>query len=344
MIPFRKVALDAFWWVAMGVQAEKAYKHLTDRMMYQAADRRRIIPKSKKEVLTMSKLFNSYLNNRRSFMLLAIIIAIVGILGISGIANATDLMKRAQSEGLRVAYYNLAPFAYVDKSGNVIGVDVEILRYVLNKMGAKVATEKATEWGALIPGLKAKRFDVIAAGMFVNPKRCMEVKFSEPTFGIKQTLIVPKGNPKNLYNYEDIRDSDSKFTAVTGTVQVDLAKSVGINQANISEFPDNPTALAAIRANRADVFGIDGPSARQIISNLPEGDMEMVPPFAKVGGKDVNPHGAFAFRIDEIEFVNQFNQILTRFQGTEEYLAIFKAHGMEADELPKRKTADLCKE
>ena len=292
----------------------------------------------------MSKLSNSYFNNRRSFILMVSIITVVGIFGINGLTNAADLMDRAQSEGLRVAYYNLAPFAYVDNSGKVIGVDVEILRYVLSKMGAKVATEKATDWGNLIPGLKASRFDVIAAGMFVNPKRCGEVAFSEPTFGIKQTLIVPKGNPKKLYSYKDIHDSNSKFTAVTGTVQVDLAKSIGINPKNISEFPDNPTALAAVRAKRADVFAIDSPSARQIIANLPDGDMEMVPSFSKVGGKDVNPHGAFAFRKDDREFVNQFNQILTSFQGTDEYLAIFKAHGMEADELPKMKTSDLCME
>jgi len=292
----------------------------------------------------MANFNHSYSVGQKFCVLLICVIAIVGVFFTANTLNAKDLMKQAQSEGLRVAYYNMAPFAYVDNSGNVVGEDVEILRYVLKKMGAKVSSEKATEWGNLIPGLKAGRFDVIAAGMFVNPKRCKEVAFSEPTFGIKQTLIVPKGNPKNLFSYKDILDSNSKFTAVTGTVQVDLAKSIGINEANISEFPDNSTALAALRANRADVFGIDAPSARQIISNLPKKDMEMVQPFSTVGGKTVNPHGAFAFRKEVQDFVNEFNKVLTSFQQTDEYLNIFKAHGMEKDELPKMKTSELCAE
>ncbi len=53
-----------------------------------------------------------------------------------------------------------------------------------------------TEFGSLIPGLQAGRFDIIAAGMFVNPKRCEQVQFSEPTYGIGQAFLVAEGQPE----------------------------------------------------------------------------------------------------------------------------------------------------
>lgn len=257
-------------------------------------------------------------------------------------ANAQDLNDTAASDGVRVAYFNYAPFAYVNDSGDVIGTDVEILKSVLSEMGLEVSEEVATDWGNLIPGLKAGRYDVVAAGMFVNPGRCAEVAFSEPTFGIKATLITPKGNPKGLNRYEDILSQGTVLAAVSGTAQVAAALDLGIARENVQEFPDAPTALAALRAGRADAFGVDAPSARQIIANLPEGDMDMVEPFDEIGGKSAVDHGAFAFRKEDQAFVDRFNEVMRGFIGTDAYIAINEAHGMTADEAPVKSVSELC--
>ena len=89
------------------------------------------------------------------------------------VAGAQTLDADAATDGVRVAYYNYAPFAYVADDGSVIGTDVEILEAVLGQMGVEVASAVSTDWGALIPGLKAGRYDVVAAGMFVTPARIM---------------------------------------------------------------------------------------------------------------------------------------------------------------------------
>ena len=143
-------------------------------------------------------------------------------------AGAQSLNDTAETAGVRVAYFNYAPFAYVADDGNVIGTDVEILETVLGKMGISVASAVSTDWGALIPGLKADRYDVVAAGMFVTPARCAEVAFSEPTFGIRATLVVPAGNPKGITRYEDILAQGATLATVSGTAQVAAAQELGI--------------------------------------------------------------------------------------------------------------------
>lgn len=257
-------------------------------------------------------------------------------------ASAEGLMDQATGDGLRVAFYNFKPYAYVDENNDLVGTDVDTLKAVLAKIGGKVESAKATEWGALIPGVKSGRFDVVAAGMFVTPKRCAEVRFSEPTFGIQQGMIVLKGNPQEIANYESVADKGLKVGAVSGAAQVDYAKSAGIPEADIAQLPDNPTGLAALRAGRIHAWAVSAPGARHIPESVPEGDVEGTPPFSEVAGQQAVAHGAFAFRPEDGDFVDAFNAELSAFIGTAEHIAIFEKHGMTADELPIQKTGELC--
>lgn len=284
------------------------------------------------------------MNKHTRFVTIARGLATAVGLCVATAAAAQTLDETAAGDGVRVAYFNYAPFAYVDDGGEVIGTDVEILEAVLGQMGIEVADAVSTDWGALIPGLKAGRYDVVAAGMFVTPARCAEVAFSEPTFGIRASLVVPAGNPKGITRYEDILEKGAKLAAVAGTAQVAAALDLGIARENIQEYPDAPTALAAVRAGRADAFGADAPSARQIIKNQPGDDFEMVEPFAEIGGKSAVDHGAFAFRQEDQAFVDRFNAAMRDFIGGADYVAINETHGMTADEAPVRSVSELCGE
>ena len=257
-------------------------------------------------------------------------------------AQAEGLMDRAKGDGLRVAFYNFKPYAYKDENGDLTGTDVDTLKEVLNRMGAKVASTGSTDWGALIPGVKAKRFDVVAAGMFVTPKRCAAVQFSEPTFGILQGMVVAEGNPEGISDYESVASKGVTVGVVSGSAQTNYAKTAGVTEDKIMSLPDNPTGIAALKAGRIAAWAISGPGVREIIANTPGGGLEATPPFSKVAGKVAVSHGAFAFRPEDADFVNEFNVELKRFIGSPEHLALLERHGMTADELPVSSTAELC--
>ena len=275
---------------------------------------------------------------------LAVTVFAVFSLGLSAtVAQAETLTERAQGDGIRVAFYNFKPYAYKDDNDMLTGTDVETLRVVLERMGGKIAEAQATDWGALIPGVKSKRFDVVAAGMFVTPKRCAEVKFSEPTFGIQQAMVVPKGNPNGITNYESIAEKGLVIGVVSGAAQKGYADAAGVEEKNISQLPDNATGIAALNAGRIHAWAVSAPGVRQIIASVPEDTpIEATPAFSEVAGKQAVSHGAFAFRKDDAEFVAAFNAELTGFIGTPEHIALLEAHGMTADELPLQSTSELC--
>ena len=133
-----------------------------------------------------------------------------------------NTLERIKKKGIvRVGFANEAPFAYMDtNTGKLTGEAPEIARVILKRMGIKEIKGVLTEFGSLIPGLKARRFDMIAAGMYITPKRCKEVAFSNPTYKIGEAFIVKKGNPLGLHSYEDVSNNNqAKIGVVVGTVE-----------------------------------------------------------------------------------------------------------------------------
>ena len=112
-------------------------------------------------------------------------------------SSAQGTLEKAKADGyIRVGFANEAPYGFATPDGELTGEAPEVAKAVLAKMGITQVDGVLTEFGSLIPGLKAGRFDIIAAGMYVNPARCNEIAFSEPSYGIGQAILVPAGNPR----------------------------------------------------------------------------------------------------------------------------------------------------
>jgi len=167
-------------------------------------------------------------------------------------------LQRIQSGGVvRLGFANEAPYAYLDRqSGRLTGEAPEIARVILKRMGIERVEGVLTEWGALIPGLKAGRFDIIAAGMYITPKRCREIAFTNPTYSIGEAFMVAAGNPEGLHGYDDIAArEDLRLGVVAGTVELGYAEALSVPRARIALLPDNPSAPAALNAGRTPARG-----------------------------------------------------------------------------------------
>ncbi|MBA3518588.1 MAG: transporter substrate-binding domain-containing protein, partial [Rhizobiales bacterium] len=105
----------------------------------------------------------------------ALMAAIAGLtaLAATAAAQAQSTLEKAKADGyIRVGFANEAPYGFATPDGKLTGESPEVVRAVLAKMGINQVDGVLTEFGSLIPGLQAGRFDIIAAGMFINPKRC----------------------------------------------------------------------------------------------------------------------------------------------------------------------------
>jgi octopine/nopaline transport system substrate-binding protein len=86
---------------------------------------------------------------------------------------AEDLSLRIATEG------SFAPFNFIRPDGTLDGFEVELTYELCKRMNAKC--EFITQdWDGLIPGLNAKKFDAILAGMSITEEREKVVDFSIP--------------------------------------------------------------------------------------------------------------------------------------------------------------------
>src|SRR5690606_6122996 len=103
------------------------------------------------------------------------------------------------------------------------------------------------EFGSLIPGLQAGRFDMIAAGMYILPERCAQVSFSNPTYSVGEAFIVAKGNPLALHSYADVaKHPTATLGVVAGAVERAYARASEIPDDRVAVFPDAPSALDGV--------------------------------------------------------------------------------------------------
>jgi polar amino acid transport system substrate-binding protein len=262
----------------------------------------------------------------------------------------TETLERARKEGtIRVGFANESPYAYAESgSGRLTGEAPEIARAVLAEIGIPEIEGVLTEFGSLIPGLNAGRFDIIAAGMYILPERCGQIAFSNPTYAVGEAFIVARGNPLELHGYEDVaRHPQARLGVVAGAVERAYARETGIPQDRVVVFPDTPSALDGVLAGRIDAFGGTSLTVNSLLARAKSPQLERADPFKDpvIGGKPARGYGAFGFRKDDVELIAAFNAALARYIGTPAHLEAVKPFGFTAAELPGAVTArDLCQD
>ncbi|MFC1965887.1 ectoine/hydroxyectoine ABC transporter substrate-binding protein EhuB [Chloroflexota bacterium] len=280
------------------------------------------------------------------YIVFIIIIAAVSSALSCSPAKMTTL-EQAKKEGtLRIGFANDVPYGYVDSKGKVTGEAPEIARKVLAEMGINNIEGVYTEFGSLIQGLMTGRFDIIAAGMFITPKRFELINYSEPTYRVGQAFMVKAGNLKNLHSYEDVANNPDVVLAVmTGAVEGDYARAIGVQESQLLIVPDPPTGMVAVENREADALALTSLAINKLVKTNEQHTVEMAQPFANpvINGKEILGYGGFGFRKEDAAFLEEFNKHLKAFIGTEEHLEIMNQFGFT--ELPGDITAkDLCQE
>jgi polar amino acid transport system substrate-binding protein len=259
-------------------------------------------------------------------------------------AESPLAQKIADTGTVVIGYANEAPYGFATSDGMLTGEAPEIAKHVLEEMGVEEIEGVITEFGSLIPGLNAGRFDIIAAGMFILPQRCEQITFSEPTYGIGQAFLIKEGNPKGINNYDDVAaNSDVTLAVMAGAVEGEYAQRSDVPMGQLLVVPDKAAGTAAVEAGRADAFALTSLAIGEIVeARGSDAGLAKTDAFSMIAGENVKGHGGFGFRNEDAEFVDEFNQKLTEFIGTEEHLALIEPFGFTKDELPELSRNELC--
>ncbi|WP_044469705.1 arginine ABC transporter substrate-binding protein [Mannheimia massilioguelmaensis] len=202
------------------------------------------------------------------------------------------------------------PFELTNANGEIVGFDVDIAQAVCKQINAN-CTFKNQSFDALIPSLKAKRFDAAMSAIDITESRAKQVLFSDPYY-----------------------DSSASFIAVKGKVDLNTAKNIGVQNGTtfqqyvVAEAPQyTPKSYASLqdaildlKNGRIDIMFGDTAVLADMLAKEPE--------LAFVGDKVTNKKyfgnglGIAVHKSDKA-LVDSLNKGLSAIKASGEYQKIY---------------------
>jgi polar amino acid transport system substrate-binding protein len=259
-------------------------------------------------------------------------------------AVAETTKERVLSEGrIVIGIHNRSPWGFRDEAtGEATGWHPDLLKAAFAKLGVKELDIQVTEFGALIPGLLAGRFDAVASGLAVTPERCRQVAFGAPDLKVPDAAIVLSGNPKRIHSYADIAgNTDIVMGAGRGSVVARNAVAAGVPEDRMLLFPDIEANISALRAGRIDVAVLSSPTVIGLLAGSAAG-LERAAPFTVVEGQA--NFAAIAFRQEDGDLRALYDARLAELKAGGELADIMHKYGFgEPETVPDTVTAEkLC--
>jgi polar amino acid transport system substrate-binding protein len=200
---------------------------------------------------------------------------------------------------LRVGMSTFVPWAMKDKTGKLIGFEIDVATRLAKDMGVKVEFVP-TKWSGIIPALLTGKFDVIIGGMGVLPSRNLKVNFTDPYDYTGMSMVASKKMAAGMTSLEDYNKSGVIIAARLGSTAVTATKKY-LPKAEIRMFDDEAQAYQEVINGR--VHAVVGSAPTPAFQAIKHSD-KLFMPFKGTFTRE--PIG-FAVRKGDVDTLNFFN-------------------------------------
>lgn len=229
------------------------------------------------------------------------------------------IMKRGE---LRVGMSTFVPWAMKDKTGKLIGFEIDVATKLAEDMGVKVRFIP-TKWSGIIPALLTGKYDVIIGGMGILPKRNLKVNFTIPYDYTGMSLVASKKKATGFNSLDDFNKPGVVIASRIGTTAADAVKRI-FPKATSRLFDDESQAIQELMSGRAHaVVGSAPMPAFQALKY----HKKLYLPFTGTFTKE--PIG-FALNKGDVDTLNFFNNWI-RIVDSSGWLKERKAYWFESD-------------
>jgi polar amino acid transport system substrate-binding protein len=231
----------------------------------------------------------------------------------AGIALAGDIQQQLVEEStvehvlkqgvLRVGMSTFVPWAMKDKTGKLIGFEIDVATRVAEDMGVKVEFVP-TKWAGIIPALLTGKFDVIIGGMGILPQRNLKVNFSIPYDLTGMSMVANKQLAAGFNSLEDFNRPDVTLAVRLGATPVAAAEKY-MPKAKLRKFDDESQAYQEVLNGKAHALVGSAPTPAFYALKYPD---KLFLPLKETFTKE--PIG-FAVRKGDFDTLNFFNNWIT---------------------------------
>lgn len=257
------------------------------------------------------------------------IILACAVLGFSasGASANNDLLAKLRKEGtIKVGIVNGLPYSIMNPDGTLGGFTPKIVGIIMNNLGVPKMEGVAVTYGALIPGLSAGRWDMIAGSLSISKARCAQVTYSDPTLIDRSAVAyVPADLSVPPQSIKDIAQRSLRVGLLTGTVTLPfMQEQMSVGKGTITQYPDTGTLVDGLTSKRVDVV-FSGSISLRDMKALRGGNYEIVYPIPDGDKRGSAP----AFRPVDTDLIDAFQAELRKLKKSGEVEKIVREAGFD---------------
>ncbi|WP_051062605.1 ectoine/hydroxyectoine ABC transporter substrate-binding protein EhuB [Ilumatobacter nonamiensis] len=242
-------------------------------------------------------------------------------------AAASGLLGELQEAGtVTVGLANEIPYGYETEEGEIEGEAPDVAAAVLAELGIDNIEAEVVDFGALIPGLQAGQYDMIAAGMFITPERAEQIIFSDPDYCGDYSFAVAEGNPEGIGGgFDSIVETGATLAVLSGAVDETYAADAQVPEDQIELFADVNAQYDALLAGRVDAVG----GTSLTVNNQTEANegIEATDAFIPLDADGNEVYGCGGFGFTDQDFRDAFNDVLHEKQDDGTVMEIVTSYG-----------------
>jgi polar amino acid transport system substrate-binding protein len=230
------------------------------------------------------------------------------------VAEGTLDKIKASGTFLAGVRFDFPPVGSVDTAGNPIGFGPDLAKLIAAKLGAKIEFVQVTSQ-TRVPLLQSGRIDADIGATTPTKAREEVADFTIPYVWDGVTLVVPKGQSKNVKDY----GPPKKLATTQGSFIIELMKNE-VPNAEIVLFQEFPDAIVALQNRKVDGVGVNRFNGEAFVKKNPSLDLAedfFVDPWAIMVRQDDSKWRNFLnWTLQELWQSGQYQELYARHFGS----------------------------
>jgi len=217
------------------------------------------------------------------------------------------------------------PYEYMN-GNKPAGFDIEFMNGVAKAMKLQ-PNYVDTRFTSLIPGLQAKRYDVIASGLFITPERAKVIdlvpylKTGESLFTLSSSTFKPR-TPEELCGHKVGSMQGTYWLEKLHALSTDYCAKQGLQPIVVSEYSTDPQTTQALLAHAVEVQMTDAAVAKDVTTKMKgrlsvTSDTLLYPVLIGLGVSKNTP-----------EFTQQLSEGIAAFKASGQYATLLKKYNL----------------
>jgi polar amino acid transport system substrate-binding protein len=253
-----------------------------------------------------------------SFKVRLAIIVLCAVTATTALSAQPGLERLKAAGVVRLGVTGEPPYSILSSNGEFTGAEPDIAKLIFSRLGVPKVSGTPVDFAALIPGLQAGHFDMVAAGLYIRPDRCKVVPFSRPLLCSGEGLLVKKGNSLGITTYQSIVEKKARFGGLSSGIEVKRALDVGVPRDHVLGATDIVNALKLLQDGRVDALGFPEMSLSKALESTDGSQFELI---RAVSGEPVGCSGA-AFNQQDRDIRDAFDSELDKMKKSGEFARI----------------------